>query len=60
MSSTIVRTDPAMTAYRQLRLHDQPDAAMITDATRALAIGPRPADSRRLGTTDFHRLRIGN
>jgi mRNA interferase RelE/StbE len=60
MSFTIVWTNPAMTAYRQLRLHDQPGAAIITDATRALAIDPRPADSRQLGTTDFRRLRIGD
>jgi mRNA interferase RelE/StbE len=60
MSFTVVWTNLAMTAYRLLRIEDRSGAAIIRDAVRALAIDPRPPQSRQLGTTDFRRLRIGS
>lgn len=59
MTHTIVWTNSATAAYRELRSHDRPGAATVGDAVRALASDPRPPTSRRLGTTDFYRLRVG-
>jgi mRNA interferase RelE/StbE len=59
MSFTVVWTNSAVSAYRALRIHDPNGAAIVGDAVRALAMDPRPAGSRPLGATEFHRLRIG-
>lgn len=59
MTYTIVWTNPAMMEYRGLRSQDRPGTARVSDAVRALATDPRPATSRQLGMTDFHRLRVG-
>lgn len=58
MSHTLVWETAAFVALRQLHRQDPLGSAVLTSATRALTVDPRPLASRPLGGTAFRRLRV--
>ena len=59
MSYTVDWKEAAVTALWRIRAQDPHAAITVAAAVASLTDEPRPADSRRLGGTEFLRMRIG-
>jgi mRNA-degrading endonuclease RelE of RelBE toxin-antitoxin system len=55
----VVWLPEAMSALRRLRETEPDGAQQVTAAVGGLATDPRPAATRALGRSGFHRLRLG-